>query len=364
MTLYDSRFMFRHDNPFETNDNKDHLKKYLAAHADKYTVIDYLNDSRYLLLATDVTKLFNIEVEDIGISRNPIMTRIKRFLLNVPGLSTELMEWSKDVSAAQPLPITGDSDIKINKGSSEEEFKVSTLLGTRTTFSSITSNTTYDISSEHLLTYQELRVLSINIAKGLLNAPPKDETITLLEGEKRRSLITEIQEYKRIKEFSALDEDLQKMTLEQLESYRDMCEKMLNKFKVDNILSSSFNLCAMGYGTVFPDGIPIGNSRLQFGNVGKEIREHFLDNRTPTGFSFARLLSKYDLTISDELMIIITAGELFLKNMKFTSPPKEQTESSKQNVVKTKINNNNNKIVPLEITADSDDDDDELNSID
>jgi hypothetical protein len=132
------------------------------------------------------------------------------------------------------------------------------------------------------------------------------------------------------------------MSLAQLESYRDVCEKMLNKFKVDEILESGFNLCGMGYNAVFPEGIPVGNSHLEFGDIGKEVRENFLDSRTPTGFSFARILSKYDLNITDEFMILIKTGEIFLKNIKLTAKEKkdEKSKSSKNKEAEYLVDSN------------------------
>jgi hypothetical protein len=298
-----------------------------------------------MLLATDVDRLFNIEVPDIDISKNPIMIRIKHFIVKVPNISPELQLWASDISNVVINPQSSSSVSSSSTSSDFKDFKVSALMGQKTVFSSISSNTSYDISSEHLLTYTELRAISINIAKNMLNVTVKDETITILEQEKRRSLITEIQEYKRIKEFNFLEDDLQKMSLEQLESYKEMCEKTLNKFKVNDVLSSSFSLCAIGYNTIFPEGIPVGSSKIEFGDIGKEIRSHFLDNRSPTGFSFARILSKYDLSISDELMLLIAAGEIALKNVKFKkrSEIKKNTEKPPK-----KINRELNKELDIE----------------
>jgi hypothetical protein len=275
------------------------------------------------MIVNDTTKLFNVDITDIDISTNPLILKVKQFIMKINTITPELQRWATNLSTVIVSNVLPNESSSSSNFPENKDFKISSLMGQKPCFSSITSNTSYDISSEHLLTYTELRQISINIAKNLLSVQAKDETITMLELEKRRSLISEIQDYKRIRLFSAFEEDLQKMSLEQLEAYKILCEKELNKFKVDDILKSSFSLCSIGYNTIFPEGIPVGNgTKLEFGDVGSEIRNRFLDNRTPTGFSFARILSKYDLTISDELMLLITAGEIALKNIKFNSNKK------------------------------------------
>ena len=81
--LYDSRFAFRYDNPFEKDINKECLKKlkqYFAANQEKFTEIDYLADSRYLILCPNVTTLFGEDVSNGDVTNNQLTKEVKNFL--------------------------------------------------------------------------------------------------------------------------------------------------------------------------------------------------------------------------------------------------------------------------------------------
>lgn len=51
--LYDTRFEFGKDNPFLNDIGREKLqklKRYIKEHTDDFTEIDYLEDSRYLIM--------------------------------------------------------------------------------------------------------------------------------------------------------------------------------------------------------------------------------------------------------------------------------------------------------------------------
>ena len=108
--IYDLRFAYKFDNPFPDDPNKDKLKrlqKYLAANQDKFTEVNYLTDSRYLIICPDTKQLFGKEITygNYDVSNNPITNYVKDFLASVDILSPEMKQWAKIRTAPKQEPI-------------------------------------------------------------------------------------------------------------------------------------------------------------------------------------------------------------------------------------------------------------------
>jgi hypothetical protein len=312
MSLYDTRFLFKNDNPFGSNSLKSgKLLTHINRHPEDFIEIDYLTESRYMMLAPpDVTTLFGHPIEG-NIMKNPIANKIKTFIRNIQGISQELKEWCADVLI--------DSIPKLDEIKSQlppEPYHVESLPVYQPSKPS-SSYSNYDVMSGKMMSVDDLRVLSANLAQSH-GSQSNDETVSFLVNEKKRVLITEIMNFSKIKGFSIFErDDFDSMSLEQLENQREQCEQMLNKLKIDNALSGGFNLIALGYNAICPTGIPIGGERyIEFGDMGKDIRENLLISNTASGFAFSRMLSKYHIKISDTVSVLLCLGETVLKNVK------------------------------------------------
>jgi hypothetical protein len=282
-----------------------------------------------MLVSSSVTTLFGHTLEEGNLMKNPICNRIKSFIRNIQGISPELKEWSNDVLIDNIPKLPPAVDDK----PTAEPYHVETLpVYQQSRAPSSYSN--YDVMSGKMMSLDELRQLSTNIAQSR-GSTTNDETITFLENEKKRALITEIMNFGKIKGFSLFDrEDFDRMTLEQLENQREQCEQTLNKLKIDNALSGGFNLISLGYNAICPSGIPIGGERyIEFGDMGKDIRENLLLSSTTPGFAFSREISKHHIRISDAVTVALSLGETILKNVKIVKKSHKQAPAKTEEEV-------------------------------
>lgn len=331
--LYDSRFSFRHDNPFERDSDRSYLKRlqqYFAQNQEKFTEIDYLEDSRYLILCSDVTKLFGYEVQNRNISSNPISKEIKDFIRGTPGISKDLSAWCEEVVEAMKPAITiGTSIPRVgNKDDDDystgefnmQQYNADIIPNMPSKFSqSLSAGLHYDISNDKSLSYEDVCKLCMNIARmKLVNSNiERDETVEALEREKRKKLTQQIMWYKGNKLIDPLvDADLSEMTLEQLETCLEQCIRYQENFKTLELFKRGFGAGGIVYDTVFPEGIPISKTkRLCFKGVGKEILSTLFNTTTTTGIAFQNILQKNNIHVSDELLTLVAFGEICLSKV-------------------------------------------------
>jgi len=363
--LCDTRFNYGSDNPFSGDPNKiklRQLKKYIDNHSEDFTNIDYKNDSRYLIMMPNTTHLFGTKISDIDINQTQLGNRVKNFLSKQSFLSEDLRTWCQSYNPETVNESEETPDENISCPTNLEPITTTPLISKiNSGYSNIISNVTYDISNEKTMSYEELKNLTMRIARSTINSnTPKDDTVLFLEKEKRRNLINEIKEFKNVDKINPhIEDDLQSMNIEQLENCRDKCEKLHSRFKVDEVLNSSFNLGSIAYDVIFPEGIPVSQTkRIKFGGVGTAIRNKFFDPRKTTGFSFSRVLSKYNINISDEMAIMLAVGETVVSNMKIVDVapktpklPKIENTSRKKSITMPKIGPN------IELNNNKDDED-------
>ena len=344
--LYDIRFAFKHDNPFPNDTNKEHLKelkKYLASNQDKFTEVDYLNDSRYLIICPETTQLFGESVVDnktgyarTDTSANIISNHVKDFILSVNGISNEMRAWASKKTAVNQQTSTdnqtakdaenkdddknddNDDDGKDDKNDASYEDYIQ-MVPTNYTYNSTVSITNYDISTDKCITYEDLRKLTINIARSkLIPVVAGDETVAALEQEKKKKLIQQITRYRNVKVIAMMDDsDLNAMTLSQLETCLDQCVKYHENFKTIELFKRGFGCGGVIYDMVFPEGIPISKTkRLCFKGVGKEILSTLFDPHTPVGLAFSNILQKHNIHVSDELLTLVAFAGICVSKVK------------------------------------------------
>lgn len=344
----DTRFYYGLDNPFSDDpmgDKKRKLKKYISLHGDAFLELNYLVNNRFMILFPETTELFGTEVSNSDLTGTVFNNKLKQIIADSPCVSEELKQWGLKLD---PIPELAKQEppALVQQGGNKT---TTTIIQPQTTVvppqvpihmpqneqiqlnlaKILEGGTMYDMYSERTLTYDELRNISINIARSLLDPKQKsDDTLAELENEERRRLINAIQEFKNVTVISPyIEDDIGKMSVEQLKNLREKCEKLHSQFKVNEVLKSGFNVCSMAYDTLFPEGIPISkNKHLQFGGIGEELKSKLLDNTKTIGFGFSRFLQKHDINITDELTILITMGEIIASKAKVvTNDPNSET---------------------------------------
>ena len=333
--IYDSRFNFNHDNPFDNDTNKQYLtnlKRYFANNQSKFTEIDWYEDSRYLILRPDLDTLFGISVN--GFSNSKLTAKVKSFLLTIPSISQDLRQWCNESTMQKeepqqiPTPITrpeeNEEPVGINGGdTSTQDFMVApNILPTISTpkfAQSLNSGMHYDISTDRSLSYEDVCKLCLSIARAKLveNGIPKDETVEALERSKRKELTNEIMRYKNNKLIDPLVEgDLSSMSLEQLETCLEQCKAYQEHYKTQEMFKRGFSAGGIIYDMVFPEGIPLGkNRRLQFKGIGKELLSTLFNTTTTTGIAFENIIRKNNIHVSDELLTLIAFGEICMSKV-------------------------------------------------
>ena len=345
-SLIDTRFQYSLDNPFPEDvmgDKKRKLKKYIAMHADEFTEIDYLVDNRFMILFPETAELFGTEVNGSDLSNTEFNNALKKIIAEAPCASDELKNWGQRLDKIKvPIPtvevvqtggasgntqkqvgstttsIVSTNPVYIPSTNIQSQLNISKIIG---------SGTLYDMYSEKQVTWDELGQITVNIARVMLNPKQKQDTTLLeLENEERRQLINAIQEFKNVTVISPyIEDDLGKMTIEQLKTLREKCEKLHAQFKINEVLKSGFNVCSMAYDTLFPEGIPISKTkRLQFGGIGEELKNKLLDNTKTIGFGFSRFLQKYDINVTDEITILVAIGEVLASKAKVVTKKKKE----------------------------------------
>lgn len=326
--LYDLRFYYNRFNCFPDDASKSkkiQLQDYLSEHADKFTYIDYLNTSRYKIMIglKNNSTFWNIKHSDenYDISNTELLNNVKNFINSLSNISTELKTWT----------INMEPTIEDEIEDEEEEVKEVKQIQSDVVNNIIINNgqcrangySNYDLSANKLLSFDEFRKITLNIAISQLNKDnEKDETTLILEKEKRKSLINEINTYINVPEISDLVnfDDLSTMSIERLEYCRDKCSEICEQFKVFDLFKNGGDLIGCGYKIFFPEGIPIGSNKyIKFDGLGDVLNKQLLDKRTISGLTATRLLKKWNLHVSDEVYNIILFAGKALQSIKITN---------------------------------------------
>lgn len=351
--LYDIRFAFDSDNPFEQDHTKtclNKLKKHLAEHADDFTEIDYLETSKYLLVCPDVKTLFGEEVDRKTCVSSKLNDEIKRFIKdNIPKIPEELSKWIAEtpISAASKAAAVGlggaatalattpattaDMDAAFEEVGSNmlippvnEKFGQSLSIGLH-----------YDIGSDKALGYEEVCKLCMNIARTKLveSNAILDPTVAALERERRKKLTYEINRYRNSTLIATMVEaDLTEMSLEQLETCLEQCKRLQENYKVLETCKRLLNASGTVYNTVCPEGIPISKTkRVCFKGMGKEVLNTLFNPTTTTGIAFQNILSKNNVHVSDEALTLLAFADICISKVeiKTVEPKKEDEDDGK-----------------------------------
>lgn len=331
-TIYDARFAFNYDNPFENDPNREllsKLKKHFLQNPSKFTELDWCADSRYLILQPGITELYGSDVTN-GVADNKLTEHIKSFINNVTGISPSLKSWCAQPTTVSQPPITTstyvpqdneyESETTIEPAKSTFDFEPNIIPSIPPKFSqSLNAGLHYDISGDRALTYDSVCKLCLNIARTKLaeGCNNRDETIEALEREKRKQLTNEIIRYKNNKLIAPLvDDDLSEMSLEQLETCLEQCMQHQETFKTVEIFKRSLDAGGIIYDAIFPEGIPLGkNRKLCFKGIGKEVLSTLFNSTTTTGIAFQNILRKHNVHVSDEVLTLVAFAQICISKI-------------------------------------------------
>lgn len=362
--LYDMRFAFDSDNPFENDSTKtslNKLKKYLSEHADDFTEIDYLDTSKYIMVCPNLESIYGEKVDRNNCKSEILNAEIKKFIKdNIPKLPQDLQKWVNETPKIIPTAaaaITGaavattdtvkssvdtvSNDIDNALAEVGSAFAIPPM---DSKFSqSLSMGLHYDISSDKAISYEELCKLCMNIARTKLveSNVERDPMVEQLEKDKRKKLTYEIKRYKSNKMIDALvDEDISSMSLEQLENTLEQCVRYHENFKVLEISKLGLRAGGMIYDAAFPEGVPIGkNKRLVLKGVGKEVVNTLFNGSTTTGIAFQNILKKNNIHISDELLALVAFGEICLSKVEIkTIEPEDNKDGDKDKITMDNLN--------------------------
>ena len=356
--LYDLRFAYKFDNPFPDDPNREKLKKlqkYLSANQDKFTEVNYLNDSRYLIICPETKQLFGKPVDGTNVSNNPISNYVKEFISGIDVISSEMKQWASNRTAPKLDKIIPVDDTKGNldkldeysdgddivEGLPENAVDASAYgdyvpLMPNKYSTSLMTTTNYDITTDKGISYEDLRKLTINIARSrLVPEIVKDETVMKLEQEKRKQLLNQIQRYRNVRAIAALDDsDLSDKNIAELEACLEQCVKYHENFKTLELFKRGFSFGGVVYDVLFPEGIPITKTkRAKFNGVGKEILSTLFDPHTSVGLAFSNILQKHNIHVSDELLTLVAFAGICVSKVKIEDVKPEVEEPDDVHVV-------------------------------
>ena len=193
---------------------------------------------------------------------------------------------------------------------------------------SYNGNTTYDITNNKTLTYTAIRNLCLALAKeSLIKVDQRSPDEIRLERTRKNELMAEICRYRCCKYIgTAYDEDCTNMSITELENYLKNIKRYHDELKVREVLSGACEILSQGYGTIFPNGIPITQTKaVKFDGLSDEILNTLLSPTTTTGISFANILNKYNIRITDELCSLTAILKALVSKCKVVDikPPDE-----------------------------------------
>ena len=353
--LYDLRFAYKFDNPFPDDPNREKLKKlqkYLGANQDKFTEVNYLNDSRYLIICPETKQLFGQKIEPgvVDVSNNPISNYVKEFIGGIDVISPEMKQWASVKNAPKQSNVPADGTTNANEGDEYDDSDTGDgvnnsidggayndyipLMPNKFQYASTLSITNYDISNDKSISYEDLRKLTINIARSrLVPEIAKDEMVLKLEQEKRKQLIQQIMRYRNVRAIAALDDsDLSDKNIAELEQCLEQCIKYQENFKTLELFKRGFSVGGVAYDMLFPEGIPVSKTkRVKFNGVGKEILSTLFDPHTSVGLAFSNILQKHNIHVSDELLTLVAFAGICVSKVKVETVEPEDDDDEDEN---------------------------------
>ena len=357
--LHDLSYSFNKDNPFADDNNKQRLNvlRQMVNNSLVINIDDVDKNINYCNLKEDITQLYGDDCNN-NITDIFMINDIKDVVEQLPQLkyfNVWCSQYQRKLNNSDEMTTTQESTKKENQevnntnptGSALDQNNIeqdNTFEGVipiqpmKFDYSKTGGLTNYDITTDKPLTYDEIRKLTVNIARSKLKSTvEKSEQILNLEKEKRKELMNNIQKYKNINAIGVLIEDnIQEMNLGQLEHTLEYCEKLYQSQKLKEVIKRGANFGSLITSTIFPNGIKIGKTKqVNFKGTAKTIIDSVFDTQTTIGVAFQNIIDKHHWNITDEVVLMLSVGEMFISSIKIDNVEQQPTDD-KQNETTTK----------------------------
>ena len=357
--LHDLSYSFNKDNPFADDNNKQRLNvlRQMVNNSLVINIDDVDKNINYCNLKEDITQLYGDDCNN-NITDIFMINDIKDVVEQLPQLkyfNVWCSQYQRKLNNSDEMTTTQESTKKENQevnntnptGSALDQNNIeqdNTFEGIipiqpmKFDYSKTGGLTNYDITTDKPLTYDEIRKLTVNIARSKLKSTvEKSEQILNLEKEKRKELMNNIQKYKNINAIGVLIEDnIQEMNLGQLEHTLEYCEKLYQSQKLKEVIKRGANFGSLITSTIFPNGIKIGKTKqVNFKGTAKTIIDSVFDTQTTIGVAFQNIIDKHHWNITDEVVLMLSVGEMFISSIKIDNVEQQPTDD-KQNETTTK----------------------------
>lgn len=347
----DVRFEFLKDNPFHGDighAKRKQLIEYMDNHVSDFTE-KQPGDISFLYINPNITQLFGTRLMDNSLYANPLINYVKDFISNSVSMPETLKRTYSKVSAFNVASVIEQDNDEPEEDEPEstpqqaplmesqelsdenEQFDpITPIIPEKFSYNRTSGLTNYDITTNKLLTYDDVRRLTTNIARSELTpVVQKEEYKMKLEEQKRLELQDEINQYRKIREIGALtQDDISAMTLTQLTELARAYKKAYDEKKLYTVFKKGGNILTTITSTVFPNGIRIGrdektgNERyIQMKGAVKEITNQIFDNSSVQGHAFGNLLKKANINISDSVLAVISIFETMISNIQVVEVP-------------------------------------------
>lgn len=361
VTLHDLSFSFNKDNPFPDDNNKQRLNilRNMVKNSLSINIDDVDKNINYSNLKEDLGQLYGENI-DKNIVEIPMIDDIKDVIEQLPELkyfNSWCSQYQRQISIITNEQKTNITDEQTDQDNNQQTTDNQPLINDQDNtfegvipiqpmkfdYSKTNGLTNYDITTDKPLPYDEIRKLTVNMARSKLKTTvEKSEQIIALEREKRKELMNNIQKYKNINAIGVLVEDnIQEMNLSQLEHTLNYCEKLYQSQKLKEVIKRGANFGSLISSTVFPNGIKLGKTKkINFKGTAKTIIDNIFDTQTTIGVAFQNIIDKHHWNITDEVVLMLSVGEMFISSIKIDnveqttdSPNKEDSTKNKQPLV-------------------------------
>ena len=205
----DIRFEFRYENPFSNDFNKSaltKLKKYMDDNPNTFSNPNYKEQIKFLYIKPEITQLFGKKIINGELYKSPLITEVKKFIATQQKIpSKTLQQWANDMIVVEEDNIeenddetendeTENDEVQENIETPDDFFPIPTLDSSKSDYRRTHGLTNYDITTTKPLSFEDVRKITINIARAQLTPViEKDATMLQLEANKRKELNAEIQ---------------------------------------------------------------------------------------------------------------------------------------------------------------------------
>lgn len=363
--IVDIRFNIKHDNPFRISKDltrtqvlTSNFYDQITKNPDKFKSVNWIEDSRINRINRyDNGKTFGQPVETKLSNNRKLCTLTANCLDKIgskleKGLITDLKTWvdkykNQVITLSQPSisntlpdiqpsqidrPTQTSPPIQITQPVMEftmPEFNESDDL----VYKNTEDITTYDLTQGKQISFEDLCRLTCSIARSqLTDFVKKDENILFMEEREKDRIRKNIEKYLENATIATMypNLDVNSLSLKQLQYYSTHIEDYYETLKLMDFMKSGLNVVDLGYTKLFPNGIPMpgGRYKLKLDGAAQSVKKVLFDRESPVKIAFKNIQEKYNLHISDELLVCVNIGTAIWSKLDFEKVETDEVEES------------------------------------